>query len=101
MRGLRIWSDNHASQILLAKQEDQQNPYRLISSASDRILRLSALGARRMDEVKCPRDRRTMRWIPRLRMYFCDNDGYILSAHEAAANGLVENTTPLIAQASH
>ncbi|HVH14740.1 MAG TPA: hypothetical protein VNA15_03360 [Candidatus Angelobacter sp.] len=54
-----------------------------------------------MDEVKCPRDGRTMRWIPRLKIYFCDNDGYILSAHEATANGLVENATPPLPQANH
>ena len=54
-----------------------------------------------MDEVKCPRDGRKMRWIPRLKIYFCDNDGYILSSHEAAANGFVENATPPLAPASH
>ncbi|HVH16329.1 MAG TPA: hypothetical protein VNA15_11520 [Candidatus Angelobacter sp.] len=54
----------------------------------------------KMDEVKCPRDGRKMRWIPRLKIYFCDNDGYIVSAHEAAANGLVENETPPVSQVS-
>lgn len=54
-----------------------------------------------MDAVKCPRDGRTMRWIPRLKIYFCDNDGYILSPHEAELNGLVEAELPTIAPASH
>ncbi len=54
-----------------------------------------------MDEVKCPRCSRKMRWIPRLKIYFCDNDGYILSAHEAVLNDLVESETPSTAQASH
>jgi hypothetical protein len=54
-----------------------------------------------MDKVKCPRCGREMRWIPRLKMYFCDNDGYMLSPHEAELNGLVESETPAAAQTSH
>jgi hypothetical protein len=42
-----------------------------------------------------------MRWIPRLKIYFCDNDGYILSAREAAVNDLVENEAHAGSQASH
>jgi hypothetical protein len=54
-----------------------------------------------MEKVRCPRCGREMRWISRLKTYFCDNDGYILSAHEAELNRLVESETPLGAQASH
>ena len=36
-----------------------------------------------------------------MKIYFCDNDGYILSAHEAVLNDLVESETPSTAQASH
>jgi hypothetical protein len=54
-----------------------------------------------MVKVKCPRCGREMRWIPRVKIYFCDNDGYILSPHEAELNGLVENETPEAVQASH
>ncbi len=36
-----------------------------------------------------------------MKIYFCDNDGYILSRHEAELNDLVENETPATAQASH
>ncbi|HYU87181.1 MAG TPA: hypothetical protein VEL52_00565 [Candidatus Bathyarchaeia archaeon] len=42
-----------------------------------------------------------MRWIPRLKIYFCDNDGYILSPHEAELNGLVKSATSATVQASH
>ncbi len=31
-----------------------------------------------------------MRWIPRMKIFFCDNDGYILSSRDATVNGLVE-----------
>ena len=31
-----------------------------------------------------------MRWIPRLKIFFCDNDGYILNSRDATVNGLVE-----------
>ncbi len=31
-----------------------------------------------------------MRWIPRLKIFFCDNDGYILGQKDAIDNGLVE-----------
>jgi hypothetical protein len=54
-----------------------------------------------MDEVRCPRCGRKMRWIQRLKIYFCDDDGFILSPHEAELNGLVESETPATAQASH
>ena len=36
-----------------------------------------------------------------MKIYFCDNDGYILSSHEAELNGLVESETPATTQASH
>ena len=54
-----------------------------------------------MDEVRCPRCGRRMRWISRLKIYFCDNDGYILSPHEAVLNGLVEYERPKSNQTSH
>jgi hypothetical protein len=54
-----------------------------------------------MDKVKCPRGDREMRWISRLKIYFCDNDGYILSSHEAELNGLVERELPSTTLASH
>jgi hypothetical protein len=56
---------------------------------------------KKLVKVKCPRCGREMRWIPRLKIYFCDDDGYILSPHEAELNGLVENETPEAVQASH
>ncbi len=31
-----------------------------------------------------------MRWIPRLEIFFCDNDGYILGSRDAIPNGLVD-----------
>jgi len=35
-----------------------------------------------------------MRLIRRLGIYFCDNDGYIMSLREAAANKLVKEELP-------
>lgn len=32
-----------------------------------------------------------MRQIPRLKIYFCDTDGYIMSFKEADENGLVRH----------
>gem|GEM_PF-4336670 len=54
-----------------------------------------------MDRVKCPRCNREMRWISRLKIYFCDNDGYILSPHEAELNDLVESEMPPSTPSSH
>lgn len=48
----------------------------------------------------CYRDGAKMRRIPRLGIYFCDNDGYIMSLKEAEMNGLVRSE-PVAAQQSH
>ena len=42
-----------------------------------------------MDEVRCYRCGRKMRPIKRLGVYFCDNDGYLMSFKDALTNGLV------------
>jgi hypothetical protein len=39
-----------------------------------------------------------MRLIPRMKILFCDNDGYILSSRDAIANGLVETQRIVNAQ---
>ena len=31
-----------------------------------------------------------MRWIPRMKIFFCNNDGYILNSRDAIVNELVE-----------
>ena len=46
-----------------------------------------------MDIVRCYRCGREMRRIPRLGIFFCDTDGYILSFTDAVRNGLVESET--------
>ncbi len=35
-----------------------------------------------MATVKCPRCATTMRWLKRRNIYFCDNDGYILTPND-------------------
>ncbi|MBO0888604.1 hypothetical protein J2P12_05835 [Candidatus Bathyarchaeota archaeon] len=47
-----------------------------------------------MEEVVCYRCGRKMRLIQRLGIFFCDNDGYILSSRDAALNGLVKPDSP-------
>jgi len=44
-----------------------------------------------MGIVRCYRCGREMRRIPRLGIFFCDTDGYILSLTDAVRNGLVES----------
>ena len=102
MRGVRVRSNHNTPTILMAEQEDQQNPHSLKAYPHVTILsQFSISSCENMDKVKCPRDGSEMRWISRLKIYFCDNDGYILSPHEAALNGLVETETSPISEASH
>ncbi|HYY90553.1 MAG TPA: hypothetical protein VE955_01040 [Candidatus Dormibacteraeota bacterium] len=42
-----------------------------------------------MEEVVCYRCGRKMRLIQRLGIFFCDNDGYVMSFKDATTNGLV------------
>ena len=49
-----------------------------------------------MEKVGCYRDGTIMRWIPRLKVYFCDNDGYILGEKDAIMNNLVVIETPTL-----